>query len=38
MEEEFVLIKDFTNDNNDFYIEQGDRVKVLEADDDDPTL
>lgn len=38
MEEEFILIKDFVSDDHEFSADKGDRVKVLEADDDDPTL
>jgi len=37
MEEEFQVIKDYVGDG-DFSLEKGDRVKILEADDDDPTL
>lgn len=37
MEEEFQVIKDYVGDG-DFSLEKGDRVKILEANDDDPTL
>ncbi|KAM7249258.1 hypothetical protein ACFE04_008338 [Oxalis oulophora] len=38
MEEEFVLVKDYNATNGSFYLSQGERVKVLKTDDDDPTL
>lgn len=38
MEEEFTLVKDFIGDDDDFYLDKGERVKVLKTDDDDPTL
>lgn len=38
MEEEFVLVKDFITDDEEFYADKGERVKVLKTDDDDPTL
>ncbi|KAK7590691.1 hypothetical protein V9T40_002304 [Parthenolecanium corni] len=38
MEEEFVLVKDYNADDDAFYLSQGERVKVLKTDDDDPTL
>lgn len=37
MEEEFQVVKDYVGDGN-FSVERGDRVKILETDDDDPTL
>ncbi|XP_065224775.1 uncharacterized protein LOC135848732 isoform X2 [Planococcus citri] len=38
MDEEFVLVKDFVTDDEEFYADKGERVKVLKTDDDDPTL
>lgn len=37
MEDEFVLVKDYI-DEDDFYIDKGERVTILKTDDDDPTM
>ncbi len=38
MEEEFILVRDFEDEDGNFYLNKAERVKVLKTDDNDPTL